>query len=264
MIKELRDSFYENGYVVLHDVLSTQECEDLKADLIRVSEERGTGQKRRIHIYKRIFEQSDHNLKLFIKEPVVSLAEAIIDDPFVGDIAFAKRVALQAHVIHNNGMIVHPGDEGLNSWHQDDPPHFIVKDGVIPANVHLPVLVVTANYYLSDVTTIENGPTTLIPKSHLFGEPCPEHVDESDYNVVRCTGKAGTVILFNCQTWHRGSPNTSDTSRYVSQVTYARRIIGHKYHPFMNYQMPPHVVDRVSKDPRWKKLAGFLDNGAYG
>ena len=47
-----------------------------------------------------------------------------------------------------------------------------------------------------------------------------------------------------------------------TQVTYARRIIGHKYYPFMNYQMPEHVYQDA--DPRLKRLLGFLPHGAYG
>jgi len=45
-------------------------------------------------------------------------------------------------------------------------------------------------------------------------------------------------------------------------VTYGRRIIGHKYYPFMNYQMPEKVF--VNADDRLKRLLGFLDHGAYG
>ena len=66
----------------------------------------------------------------------------------------------------------------------------------------------------------------------------------------------------NNQVWHRGGPNTSDRTRYITQVTYARRIIGHKYYPFMNYQMPEHLYKDAS--PRLRRLLGFLDHGAYG
>ena len=41
--------------------------------------------------------------------------------------------------------------------------------------------------------------------------------------------------MFSCQTWHRGAPNQSDRTRYVTQVSYAHRTIGHRYYPFMNY-----------------------------
>jgi len=68
--------------------------------------------------------------------------------------------------------------------------------------------------------------------------------------------------MFNCQVWHRGGANLGQRTRYVTQVTYARRLVGHKYHPFMNYQMPEHVYREA--DPRLRRLLGFLPHGAYG
>ena len=68
--------------------------------------------------------------------------------------------------------------------------------------------------------------------------------------------------MFKNQVWHRGGPNQSDRTRYITQITYARRIIGHKYFPFMNYEMPEHVF--ADADERKKRLLGFLPSGAYG
>lgn len=60
----------------------------------------------------------------------------------------------------------------------------------------------------------------------------------------------------------RGSRNDSQVTRYITQVTYAKRLVGHKYYPFMNYQMPSHCYEGASS--RLKQLLGFLPNGAYG
>ena len=48
------------------------------------------------------------------------------------------------------------------------PPHYIVTHGEPPTNIRLPVLLFTANYYLTDVTEIKHGGTEVIPGSHLF------------------------------------------------------------------------------------------------
>ncbi|MDP6037966.1 MAG: phytanoyl-CoA dioxygenase family protein, partial [Candidatus Latescibacteria bacterium] len=149
----------------------------------------------------------------------------------------------------------------------DDPPHYIVTDGKPPQNVHLPVLAFTCNYYLTDVTKIEHGGTEVIPGSHLIGQDArqvaksdewPKWEEKIRYNL----GKAGSVIMFNNQVWHRGGPNQSDRERYITQITYGRRFIGHKYYPFVNYTMPEHVYRDA--DPRLKRLVGFLNHGAYG
>lgn len=200
--------------------------------------------------HPRAFERSAANLSLFDLEPIVSLAEALI--------------APNCHVIHNNSFRTRRSAYSMACWHQDDAPHYLVTDGPPPTNVRLPVLFFTANYYLTDVTEIAHGGTEVIPGSHLYGRPCPPDItgtgleSKIQYNL----GEAGSVILFNNQVWHRGGPNTSDRVRSITQITYARRIIGHKYFPFMNYQMPEHIYRDA--DPRRKRLLGFLEHGAYG
>src|SRR5207237_1156310 len=75
-------------------------------------------------------------------------------------------------------------------------------------------------------------------------------------------GADGVHVIHNNQARHRGGPNRSGTIRYITQVSYARRIIGHMYFPFMGYVMPEHVV--AGADPRLRRLLGFLPTGAYG
>ena len=246
------DQFNTQGFLFLEDVLPPEWCDELRADLDEALEKRTdklNEKPKGHHLVHRMFETSEANLRLFDLEPIVSFAEAL--------------VASNCHVIHNNSFRTTPGG-GLVTWHQDDPPHFIVTDGKPPVNVRLPVLVFTANYYLTDVTKREHGGTEVIPGSHLFGSPPPKEIEgtvwenEVQYNL----GKAGGVIMFNNQVWHRGGPNQTDRTRYITQVTYGRRIIGHKYYPFMNYQMPEKVF--VNADDRLKRLLGFLDRGAYG
>ena len=174
-----------------------------------------------------------------------------------------RLVAPDCHVIHNNSFRS-PSGGGLTSWHQDDAPHFEITHGEPPDNVRLPVLPFTCNYYLTDVETVENGPTQTVPHSHLFGARPPDPIEGSDYadQVVSNVGPAGSVIMFNNQVWHRGAPNTSQRTRYITQISYARRLVGHKYFPFMNYQMPEHVY--AAADERRRRLLGFLPRGAYG
>jgi ectoine hydroxylase-related dioxygenase (phytanoyl-CoA dioxygenase family) len=198
----------------------------------------------------RLFEHSNANQRLFEQEPVVSFAEAVIGES-------------QTHVIHNNSFTTKRGG-GITAWHTDDPPHFLVTHGEAPKNIRLRPLFFTANYYLTDVTEKENGGTEVIPGSHLFGKVCPPEIVGTEYEKLAtpCLGKAGSVVIFNNQVWHRGGPNQSDRVRYITQVTYAWRVIGHRYYPFMNYQMPEHCY--ANANPRKKRLLGFLPAGAYG
>lgn len=243
------EQFHRDGYLVLPNVLPPEWCAELREDLDRALPERGnTGPA--IEICERMFEISSANLRLFDLEPIVSFAEALIQTP--------------CHVIHNNNFRSLTGGGGITDWHQDDPSHYVVTHGEPPRNVRLPVLVFTCNYILTDAPSVEYGPMQVIPGSHLFGATPPRDLAGTPWEerIVTCSVPAGSVTMFNCQVWHRGAPNTSDRIRYMAQVTYARRLIGHKYYPFMNYQMPEDV--HRDANPRLKRLLGFLPHGPYG
>ncbi|MCW8133924.1 MAG: phytanoyl-CoA dioxygenase family protein [Planctomycetota bacterium] len=242
------ERFHRDGYLLIKHVLPPKLVAQLKGDLdaaLGPNPKTSGG----IALQTRMFERSPANLSLFDLEPIVSFAEAL--------------VAPDCHVVHNNSFISPPGG-GISTWHQDDAPHYLVTHGEPPTNVRLPVLLFTANYYLTDVERVEHGGTEAIPGSHLFGARSPGKMEGTKWHekIDHNLAPAGSVVLFNNQTWHRGGPNTSDRVRYMTQVSYGRRIIGHKYFPFMNYQMPEHIYAHA--DARRKRLLGFLPSGAYG
>ena len=249
------EKFHKEGFLFLPQVLTNDHCQQLRSDLEWSLENNPNGlnsgdTSSSMHLCHRMFEHSQANLNLFDLEPIISFAEALVE--------------ANCHVIHNNSFVTRPGG-GITSWHQDDGLHYQVLDGKPPKNVHLPVLLFTANYYLTDVAEVENGGTEVVPSSHLFGERPPSgEIDSTPWvdKVHHNLGPAGSVVMFNNQVWHRGGPNRSSRTRYITQVTYARRLVGHKYYPFMNYVMPEHVYKNA--DDRLKRLLGFLNHGAYG
>ena len=254
-IKEWVEHFHRDGYLFLPECLTEALCAELRTDLDKelASLERGhTGAddaNASLRLRVRLFENSRANLSLFDMDPIAKFAEALI--------------APDCHVVHNNSFTTGHG-AGISTWHQDDPSHYLVTHGERPTNVRLPVLFFTANYYLTDVTERKHGGTEVIPGSHLFGAPPPKNLDETPYAdmAVPCLGKAGSVVMFNNQVWHRGGPNQSDRVRYITQVTYGRRMINSMYYPFMNYVMPEHVHKGASA--RLRRLLGFLEHGPYG
>lgn len=248
--------FHRDGYLVVNDALSAGVIDELKSDLdAALGDEHRPDAQAELHY--RMFERSPANLSLFEHEPIVTFAERLIGDdrPEFG--------ADHVHVIHNNSFRTRHG-QGISKWHQDEPPYYLVTDGKPPTNVRLPVLLFTCNYYLTDVEEPEHGPTEFIPGSHLFGAAPPDSLVGTGWEdrIVTAYGKAGTAIMFTCQTWHRGAPNLSDRVRYLTQVSYAHRTIGHRYFPFMNYVMPEHVY--AGANPRLKRLLGWVPKGPYG
>ncbi len=240
--------FHRDGFLVIHNVLDQGHVAELRVDLdSALAKPQPGGQDYGANLRCRLFENSQANVRLFDLDPVVSFAERLI--------------APDCHVVHNNGFSTVPGTR-LAPWHTDDAPHFTVLHGEAPKNIRLEVMLFTANYYLTDVSLPENGPTVVVPGSHLYGRGCPQQPEPAPETVAHACGPTGSVVLFNNQLWHASGMNTSQTTRKITQVSYARRLIGHKFHPFMNYQMPEHV--HKDANPRLRRLLGFLPSGAYG
>ncbi len=266
-LREWSDFFHNNGFLVIKNVLNPQLCEQLRKDLAQDLEQNSeTIDNGTIQFSHRMFERSQANLSLFDLEPLVTFAEYLIGEAngrgVPNNMGFTNCNIV--HVIHNNSFIVAPHSPGLEQscWHQDDSPHLLSLDGQPITNVRLNVMTLTVNYYLTDVLQVENGPTQVIPGSHLFGRFCPSQIDGYESSVHSCLAPMGSAICFNNQVWHRGAPNNSALPRYITQITYGKRLVGHKYYPFMNYQMPEHCYKTAN--PRLRRLLGFLPHGAYG
>jgi ectoine hydroxylase-related dioxygenase (phytanoyl-CoA dioxygenase family) len=266
-LNEWIEFFHANGFLVIHNVLTPEQCQRLRDDLdAALKKIEGNCYQRSKKIIKRMFEQSKANLDLFALEPLVTFAEHLIGGANGTGYSMYAGIpnANVIHVIHNNSFKIPPETDGLakNAWHQDDTPHALSLDGKPLTNIRLNVLAFTVNYYLTNVLSQEHGPTQVIPGSHLFGKLCNGDISEYQDQVLSCLGAMGSAVCFNNQVWHRGSRNSSSVTRYITQITYAKRLVGHKYEPFMNYQMPSHCYEGA--DGRLKQLLGFLPNGAYG
>lgn len=264
MLRQWITQFHQDGFLVVPNILKPDICAQLRDDLDEVIyNERNSSR-----FAQRMFEHSSTNLNLFWAEPIVTFAERLIADN--GSISLSGSytgipAANEVHVIHNNSFIIRAGKQGLanSGWHQDDTPHITSLSGKPITGIRLNVLAFTCLYYLTDVPTIDHGPTQFIRGSHLFGKHCNGDINEHQDLITSAIGPAGTAVMFNNQVWHRGSINNSNIDRYCTQITYAKRLVGHKYGSFMNYQMPEHVLDKID-DARKLRLLGFLGHGAWG
>ena len=117
---------------------------------------------------------------------------------------------------------------------------------------------------LTDVMSLANGPTQLVPTSHLSGRrPNGQHNPTfQGREVVSMLGRAGDAYCFNNDIWHRGAPNWSDQVRLLGGTTYSQRRISQKLFPHVDYHMPAHVFEGAS--PRLQRFLGRHDKGPYG
>ena len=266
---KMADFFYVNGYVILDNALSPETIAKLRNDLYKVHDQHQTNksdkdkkkdEKGKIHdVYKCFFENSPATVDVIEDSKLTDFAQYVI-----GDVPGNREGSnsLTAHVIHNNAFIVPPGGRGqAPTWHVDDPLQQIIvpNNYSLPPNIRLPVLVCTYMIWLSDCDTPDHGPTHVVPGSHRFGRTVS--FDEANRKALPACGKAGTAVLINSNLWHRGCENKSDKPRETLQITFARRIIGHKHKTIMNYQMPKNVYE--GRSDKLKERIGFLQGGAY-
>lgn len=113
-----------------------------------------------------------------------------------------------------------PGAATKVKFHQDFPFQPMTNDDLI-----------TALLFVDDVT-LENGPLEVVPGSHkgplytlwhngvFTGAVDDEVVEQHKDNIVKCTGKAGSVCLMHSSLLHGSAPNLSDKPRTLYIATY--------------------------------------------
>ncbi|MEE9253801.1 MAG: phytanoyl-CoA dioxygenase family protein [Pseudomonadales bacterium] len=219
------------GYTVLRDVLSAKLVSELHADVARVFEglpgdERS--QRRTAHdddMFR--YEMLNRSAKAQQMVAHPKILQTI--EPLLGE---------DCHVIANTAWrnpAGQPGMHGGQGWHIDAGPHVPLPEGTRwPENIPHPVFAIGVHVFLEDCN-LEDGPTGVIPGSHLSGRfpPTDRRMDNDlDYmgqKIVPLPAKAGDVAMFVSDIWHRRMPTTDDDSgRFFLQIHYGRRDIAQR------------------------------------
>ena len=151
---------------------------------------------------------------MLLREPIFSLAEAILSFNYYKGMKFVGQA-----VIRNK-----PG-LSIDNWHVDGEVHFPLPKDINrhDPRIHLRVWLITVQVPLSDIDSIEHGPTQYIPGSHYAGRHPhdQENLEFDGKGPVSVLCKAGDIYIQDSQTWHRGAPNTSNRTRYLFQSEYS-------------------------------------------
>jgi hypothetical protein len=180
----------------------------------------------------RIFETDPLFLRLMMHPVVLGLARRI--------------VGAQAKVVSYNVIRNRPG-EAIDRWHIDRLPICATHEGYErhDRRWRMPVHMMNVQVCLTDVRSLEYGPTQYVPGSHYSGRdvPHPEAVD------IAYEGRgpetvlwgAGDLVLHNLLCWHRGTPNGSGRVRYMINVTFASPWVKHSFEGGYGYRLPEQV-----------------------
>ncbi len=178
-------------------------------------------------------------LQFLDQSPLIEVAEATHGD--------------DCHCIGMQSWLTGPGrpDQGL---HTDWLPISLPEDIRTDPRVEIPIFITTAHYYLNDMYE-ELGPTKFVPSSHFSGRSPNRDTEWKGRGEESILCNAGDVVLFRSEVWHRGSANTSDETRYLLQVHYAKRMITQKYPPYLNkFQFDEAILAQAT--PRQRRLLG--------
>jgi ectoine hydroxylase-related dioxygenase (phytanoyl-CoA dioxygenase family) len=123
---------------------------------------------------------------------------------------------LEAKLLHNflvstfQSIRLHPG-ETPQAWHTDDAFYLVPRPR--PAS-----LGVSTIWAIEDFTE-DNGATEVVVGSHRWGM---EHPDDRPHEVKKAVMPAGSVIVFDAATWHRGGGNASKGTRLAVSPQYCQ------------------------------------------
>jgi ectoine hydroxylase-related dioxygenase (phytanoyl-CoA dioxygenase family) len=211
----IADEFFHEGGVRIPNVLSAAEVAALRAKTDEYAANPATASKHLTYAANafvlRYCQELDPIFNAMIThEQIYKVVEAVL----------GPDARFNAMNVIRNGQ-----GQAISRWHVDDVLEFPLPPDIprFDARIRMPVLWMTVQVALSDIDTIEQGPTQFVPRSHYSGRLPPETLEFEGQGPQSVFCKAGDIYLTNHQTWHRGAPNLSERVRYIMQIQYAKR-----------------------------------------
>jgi hypothetical protein len=216
--RRIAEEFFREGCVLIPGVLTTEEVIALREKTDHYFTHREEIPPRYVsYVYGAFVLRNGADLDptfkaMITREPIQSLVAAVL----------GKQPRFNAlNVIRNE-----PG-QAISTWHVDDTVEFPLPPDIprFDPRIRMPVFWFTVQVALSDITSMEHGPTQYVPGSHYSGRYPVSQEDPvfegQGPKAMFC--RAGDIYFTNHQAWHRGAPNTSDRIRYVMQIQFAAR-----------------------------------------
>ena len=228
LTQEQKDTFWQTGFLVIEDAVTSEELEGLRKVFSRWVEESRE--------YKSDYGETLDGRPRFDLQPGHSAEKPglrriqspeEVSDLFANIMRNAATVDFCAELIGPSIRFHHgkinsklPGTATQVKWHQDFPFEPMSNDDMI-----------TALLFVDDVT-LENGPLEVLPGTHkgsihshwhkgvFTGSVDQGIIDAQNNKIVKCTGKAGSVCLMHARLLHGSAPNLSDSSRTLYITTY--------------------------------------------
>lgn len=228
LTQDQKDQFWRDGVLVVEDAVTPEELANLRKVFEGwVDESRGHDQDygETLDGRARFDLEPGHTADTPALRRVQSPEE--ISDVYADVMRHARMVDVVAELIgpaikfhHGKVNSKLPGAATKVKFHQDFPFQPMTNDDLI-----------TALLFVDDVT-LENGPLEVVPGTHkgplyplrhnavFTGSVADDVVEEHKDDIIKCTGKAGSVCLMHSSLLHGSAPNLSDKPRTLYIATY--------------------------------------------
>ena len=251
-----RTEFRENGFLVLPQVLSRQECEFYVEVMDRLDRDISRGARHRDR-------QPGEPLELrscVKKEP---LFMPLVDRPdMLALLGYLLGYNIQ---LGNSHAFIRPGfqpgtdtsPQQLFRWHRD------LMFTAAPVNGRYPHLATRVSYFFTSVDQPMMGSLYIVPGSHRSsGRPAWDRASDQPFGKFELLVEAGTAVLFDNRLWHSTAPNYSLAARKNLYLEYCQRWV----RPF-DYHFQDEAV-YATASPVLQQLLGFdfsdIEDGYVG
>ncbi|HVU12230.1 MAG TPA: phytanoyl-CoA dioxygenase family protein [Phototrophicaceae bacterium] len=190
------------GFIVIEDVLSEAECDEVLEAAKRVHA--GQPKEKLLQIGKG-----------FEHEPAI---ERLIDHPAV--LPKVRGIYGDNFVLQAAWCTVQPAGSQSVGWHQDGSSAYDFKKLAYP----VPLIQLRASYHLTDQTKPFMGNMMLVPGSHRSKLDLPPSARKEVYACAVqqiLLAKRGSVLLFHNGVWHSPMPNNMTWDRYNMHFIYS-------------------------------------------
>jgi ectoine hydroxylase-related dioxygenase (phytanoyl-CoA dioxygenase family) len=222
------DSFWRDGYLMVEDAVTPKQLADMLevfGDWVAESRTHDGDYGETLDGRARFDLEPGHSAE----KPALRRVQSPEDISEIYEDAMhnARTVDICADLIGPNMKFHHgkvnskqPGAATKVKFHQDFPFQPMTNDNMITALLFL------------DEVTLENGPLEVCPGTHkgpfhslwhdgvFTGAVADDVFEDYKENLVKCTGKAGTVCLMHASLLHGSAPNLSDKPRTLYIATY--------------------------------------------
>jgi hypothetical protein len=206
LTRQEKNQLDRDGFLPLGDILTPEQVESLRNRVDELLQAEGDRAGVEVH-----------------QEAGTDRLSDLVNKGAVFDICFThpRVLAAMAHVLHADFKLSSLNYRAALPGHGHQKLHTDWGEPVTSGEFQ-----VCNSIWLLDDFTADNGPTRLVPGSHLWGKlPADEMADPAAAhpNETVLLAPAGTVVIFNSHLWHGGTLNRTGAPRRALHSYFCRR-----------------------------------------